>query len=104
MLARQVRENPGHRRSVQDLAEEAGLCRSQLTRRFIRAMGMSPEAFLIQARIDRARHLLSETQLSISAIADSLGYCDTYYFCRQFKLVTRRTPGQYRAGEGAAIT
>jgi len=98
MLARQVRENPSQRRSVQELAEEAGLSRSQLTRRFTRATGLSPEAFFIQARIDRGRHLLAETQLSLSAIAQSLGYCDTYYFCRQFKSITKQTPGQYRTG------
>jgi AraC-like DNA-binding protein len=98
MLGRRVRENPGQRRSVQELAEEAGLCRSQLTRRFIRATGLSPEAFLIQMRIDRARHLLTETQLPIAAVAQSLGYCDMYYFCRQFKAVTKRTPGRYRLG------
>jgi AraC-like DNA-binding protein len=96
MLVRRVREDPGQRRSVQEMADEAGISRSQLARRFIRATGLSPEAFLIQARVERARHLLSETQLPLAAIAQSLGYCDAYYFCRQFKSVTGQTPGRYR--------
>jgi transcriptional regulator GlxA family with amidase domain len=99
-LTREVRETPGQRRSVQELAEQAGLSRSQLTRRFTRATGLSPEAFLIHARIDRSRYLLRETPMPVAAIAQSLGYCDTFYFCRQFKAITHQTPSRFRAGRG----
>jgi AraC family transcriptional regulator, arabinose operon regulatory protein len=95
-VIQQVRQNSGFRRSVQQLADDANLSRSQLTRRFIRAVRMSPEAFLIQARVDRARFLLGETRMSMESVAESLGYCDMYYFYRQFKSVTGQTPGQFR--------
>ncbi|MCG3148832.1 MAG: HTH-type transcriptional activator RhaR [Verrucomicrobiae bacterium] len=91
-----VREDPGHRWTVTELAQRAGLSRSQFARRFAAATGLAPEPFLIQARIERAKQLLRETEMSIGQIADSLGYRDVFYFSRQYRQVTGQTASAFR--------
>lgn len=96
-----IEEEPGHRWTVTRLAQHAGLSRSQLTRRFKVDTGMSPERFLIQARIQRATRLLRETDMSIGQIADALGYCDVFHFSRQYRQATGQTASSQR--QAAAV-
>ena len=50
--------------------------------------------------VERAKLLLMNTRLSITAIAEMCGYDNPSYFIRSFKSVTDMTPGQYqRDGE-----
>ena len=91
-----IQEEPGRRWPVTELARRAGLSRSQFTRRFTHDTGLSPERFLIQARITRATRLLRETDMSIGQIADGLGYCDVFHFSRQYRYVTGQTASAQR--------
>ena len=91
-----VLEEPGRYWSVRALAKRTGLSRSQFARHLTTATGLSPEQFLISARIDRAKYLLRETDLTISQIADALGYRDVFYFSRQFARRAGTTASRYR--------
>ena len=91
-----VREDPGRYWSVSALAKLAGLSRSQFSRHLTTTIGLSPEQFLIQTRIDRAKHLLRETDMTIGQIADALGYRDAYYFSRQFARMAGMTASAFR--------
>jgi AraC-like DNA-binding protein len=57
---------------------------------------MNPEQFTIHARIHRAQRLLRETDLTVKAVGEALGYSDIYFFSRQFKQVAGRSPTEYR--------
>ncbi|HCD33774.1 MAG TPA: hypothetical protein DER01_15290 [Phycisphaerales bacterium] len=59
-------------------------------------MGISPQRHLMESRIHRARHLLIETDWSITRIAQVMGYNDVYFFSRQFKQITGQTPSSVR--------
>lgn len=48
------------------------------------------------ARLDRARHLLLHTDLTIEAISDQLGYSEPRGFHRAFRRWTGKCPGEYR--------
>jgi len=91
-----VRENPGADWTVPELAKRAGLSVAHAARRIRALTGLSPRAFVIRARIERARRLLEESSLSLEQVASSLGYTDVYFFHRQFKAVTGVTPGRWR--------
>jgi AraC-like DNA-binding protein len=91
-----VRENPGLAWTVPEMARRAGLSVSQTARRIRALTGQSPQAFVIRARIERARRLMEESTMSLKQIAGSLGYTDVYFFHRQFKSVAGMTPGQWR--------
>ncbi|MDR0901947.1 MAG: AraC family transcriptional regulator [Opitutaceae bacterium] len=87
--------------AVETLARRARLSRSQFTRRFAAATGMSPHRYLIRARIARARQMLGESGMSIGQIADALGYADVYFFSRQFKHHTGIAPSRARKNAAA---
>ncbi len=99
-----VKENPGQPWTVPELAAQAGLSVSQTARRVRELTGHSPREFVIRARIDRARRLMEESQLSLKQIAATLGYTDIYFFHRQFKAVVGLTPARWRErGGGDAL-
>jgi AraC family transcriptional regulator of arabinose operon len=91
-LTHAIGQDPSRRWSVADLAAQVRLSRAQFTRRFTAHTGMSPARFLIQARVDRAYQLLTETNMSVSQVASALGYPDLAYFSRQFARQTGRLP------------
>lgn len=95
-LTHAIRQDPSRRWSVAELAGRAGLSRAQFTRRFTAHTGLSPARFLIQARIDRATQLLTETNMSVSQVASTLGYTDIAYFSRQFTRQTGHSPRHAR--------
>lgn len=83
--------------SVDALAKEANLSRMHYSRCFARIAKMSPNQYMIQQRIERACLMLLETQWTVAAIADKIGYSDSFFFSRQFRRIKGQTPGQYRA-------
>jgi iron complex transport system substrate-binding protein len=67
-----------------------------LSRVFKRKYKCSPIEYLIQTRMNRAKFLLNETDVTVRDIADSVGYTDMYYFSRLFKKQTGVTPAQFK--------
>ncbi len=59
-------------------------------------MGRPPAQWRQLKRIERARRLLLESDRSLAGIAEELGYCDQYFFNRQFKRVTGISPARFR--------
>jgi AraC-like DNA-binding protein len=84
-VAREIRRRPGEVWEVGGMAREAGLSRAQFTRRFTAHTGRSPKAFVIETRLEVARQLILETQMSLGEVAADLGYSDLFFFSRQFK-------------------
>jgi len=89
-------DRPEYPWSVESLAADAGYSVAHFRTLFIRASGVSPQRYLLQRRMTAARTMLAETSLTISAIAETLGYRDVYFFSRQFRQLTGQTPTQYR--------
>jgi AraC-like DNA-binding protein len=81
----------------EQIAHEHGMALSTLRRRFHQATGGSLHEHRLLTRISRARAILTETDLPIKAISDSLGYQNVHYFNRQFKRFVGIPPGRYRS-------
>lgn len=82
--------------NLDDLAELSGYSPQHLNRVFNRVLGVTPLQHLARLRLERAGDLLLQTQLTIRAVAERVGYDDPYYFSRQFKAHFGRSPAQYR--------
>jgi len=87
-------ENPAQL-SLTLLAHETGLGRYQLIRAFRAATGLTPHAYLLNARVNRSRLLLNQG-LALAEVAYQLGFADQSHFQRVFKAHVGVTPGQYR--------
>lgn len=79
------------------LADELNMDYHYLSSQFSGAEGITIEKYVIQQRIERAKELLTYGQLSLSEIADQLGYSSVQHLSQQFKKVTGLTPSQYKA-------
>jgi AraC-like DNA-binding protein len=85
--------------STLDIDELAGLIRmspSHFTRSFRKTAGMTPHRFVIQCRVERARELLTATDLPLTEIALATGFSDQSHFSRRFQELTGFPPGAYR--------
>ncbi len=84
--------------SLDDLASLIKRSRSQLVRLFRAETDRTPYGYLLDRRIDHARHLLTTTDLRIHEIAEELGFADQYHFSAQFRKRTGLSPRQCRQG------
>ncbi len=96
-LANRIRLEPEKSWRVDRCAREVGLCRSQFTRLFQRLTANTPMRFIIKCRLQRAARLLLETRLSVSEIAETMGYRDVFYFSKHFRAEMGKPPTRYRA-------
>ncbi len=82
------------------LARELGVAYGAFRKGFARALGVPPARYRQLRRIDRAKSMLAEPGATLASVAARLGYCDVYFFCRQFRQVTGGTPGFWRRMHG----
>lgn len=87
--------------SVEQVAAQVGLSRSQLFRIFKSSLGVSVQAYILQFRLRKARALVCSTELNMTEIALSCGFQDTAYFTRCFKRQYGMAPLLYRTSDEA---
>ena len=97
-----IQYNYSHSIDISSIAASLGISRSHLYRVFIKHLGLSPNDYLTQYRINRACSLLRNSKLTISNIANSVGYDDPLYFSRVFKKVKGVSPSIYLKNADAA--
>lgn len=83
---------------LDDLAGVVGLSRFHFCTAFRLATGSTPHDCLVRLRIDRARQLLAEAQLSITDIGLAVGYDTPSSFAAAFRRLCGTTPSGYRRG------
>lgn len=81
---------------VEEMVKRSGLPERSFKRRFNKATGLSPIAYVQQLRVESAKRRLEATDDPIDEISWGVGYEDPAFFRRLFKRVTRITPGDYR--------
>ncbi|MEY8518516.1 AraC family transcriptional regulator [Lachnospiraceae bacterium 29-84] len=82
--------------TVEDIANYVGVSRSHLFRSFERILQKSPKEYLTSFRIKEARYLLEHSSLSITAIANSVGFDNGLYFSKTFHKAVGVPPREYR--------
>ena len=87
---------------VRRLARVSGVSEAHFARSFKEAFGFPPHRYLLTRRLERAKALLRDTNLSIIEIAFQTGWNSLGTFGRTFRDVTGESPGALRAREKAA--
>ncbi len=82
--------------SVARVAAHVGVSPRTLHRRFQASIGLTPQAYLTQVRVESAKHLLEQTSRSIEHIRTDVGFADPTSFRRAFKRLVGATPTEYR--------
>ncbi len=82
--------------TIAEIAAVAGLTQVQIDRRFRAGLGASPRSVYSKLRLDAAKRMTTQTDLSVTEIGLRVGYENTASFCRAFKRAFGKTPGQWR--------
>jgi AraC-like DNA-binding protein len=82
--------------SVGELADFCNLPQDTLSKRFIRASGISLKTYLTRLLLRKASQQLISTDLKVKEVSEKLEFSSEYYFCRFFKKHTGMTPNSYR--------
>lgn len=88
--------------TVEDIAAYVGLSRSHLFRSFEKVLKQSPKEYLSGFRIKQSCMLLTTSDLSITAIANSVGFDNNLYFSKAFRKAKGVSPKMYRVQHTSA--
>lgn len=78
------------------LAEMIQLSYYHLSRIFTSKTGFTIEKYFIRLRMEKAKELIAQDELSLAEIAMKLGYSSQQIFSTQFKKETGKTPSEYK--------
>jgi len=93
----------GNANSVRAAADASGLSERQLLRLFQEAFGMPPRRFQESLRLERARTLLRETDMTVLTIALAVGFAGGPELSRAFQRQYTESPTAYRARSQARV-
>ncbi|MBR1934095.1 MAG: AraC family transcriptional regulator [Prevotella sp.] len=91
-----IRESLESSLTIQQVAEELGVSYSNFRKLFKEFTGFSPATYQQDLRLQRAKELLSTTDMSIKEIAYQLNFESPDYFSAKFKIKTGRRPSELR--------
>ncbi|MDM7979133.1 MAG: AraC family transcriptional regulator [Rhizobium sp.] len=93
----------GRRLSVREMADVVGLSESWFATVFRQTTDMTPLQWQLSRRIDMARQMLSETEMSIAGISAQLGFSDQAHLTKVFRSITGETPAVWRRKQQHSI-
>lgn len=85
---------------VAGVAAHVGLNAQYFAVLFKKEVGLSPSRYIAQKKLEEARYLLHQTHMSITEVAEALGYCSPSHFIRAFKKQYGETPKRSLAVQG----
>jgi AraC-like DNA-binding protein len=85
------------RLTLTDLAGVACLSPYHFSRSFKQAVGVGPQRYVMQRRLERAKTLMRRTNQPLASIAQEAGFVDQSHLTSMFRRETGVTPGRYRA-------
>jgi transcriptional regulator GlxA family with amidase domain len=99
-----IAEHPDGDLTVPALARRAGMSLRHFTRVFAAETGVSPAAYVVEARLETARRLLESTGRNVEEVAAGAGFGTPEALRRAFARRLRLSPREYRARFGRPIT
>ncbi len=91
-----VRTHIAESLKISDIAKNFGYNEKYLSHRFAEITGVPLKQYVLNAKIDAANFMLTDTNKSISEIAAALGFSDSHNFARTYKKQTGLSPSEYR--------
>jgi AraC family transcriptional regulator, glycine betaine-responsive activator len=88
--------------SPADLAEEVGMSTRQLERLFRRYLNRSPKRYYMELRLQKARNLLMQTDMSVINVALACGFASPSHFSKCYRSHYNTTPYRERGTQGTS--
>lgn len=93
---REIQVNNEHFYTVDELAGICHLSKYYFCRIFVKATGLAPHRYLLLMKLDKARSMLSDTDMTVSEIALKLGFSNVTILRRAFRREYGMTPSEFR--------
>lgn len=90
--------------SPADLAEDVGMSTRQLERLFRRYLNRSPKRYYMELRLQKARNLLMQTDMSVINVALACGFASPSHFSKCYRAQYNTTPYRERGTQGTVAT
>lgn len=100
---RLLHEDPSHAWTVATLAENVGISRAALARRFTSKLGVAPMSYLTEWRLALAADFLRDPDLTLDAVARRVGYGGGFALSSAFKRVRGISPQAHRESGSATV-
>ena len=94
-----VHDHYGEAISLERAARAAGFAPKYFSGLFHKSEGKTFEKYLTDLRLERAKQLLTGTDLSATRIAELCGFRTPQYLCHVFRRTVGATPIEYRLGK-----
>ncbi len=91
-----IQENYAQAISLAEIAQSAGVSKSEAARCFETYLHQSPGRYLLSYRLEAAQAMLLHESYTIAEVAEKCGFGSSSYFCKIFKRELKITPLQYR--------
>ncbi len=91
-----IRDNYHGKIALREMADTVNLSPWWLCHLFKLHLGTSPERFLTQVRLEKAKHLLETSFLSVKEIMNEVGMSNASDFSRRFRALYGVTPAKWR--------
>ena len=82
--------------SIRRIAEDVGVSTRQLERIFVKHLNTSPKKFMLDLRLERARYLLLQTEMSVIDVAIATGFESPSHFARVYRTAFGMPPNRQR--------
>jgi AraC family transcriptional regulator len=92
-----IHDNLAEDLRLSELAEVAGLSQYRFSHNFKDTTGLAPHQYVIRERVERAKRMLRETDMTVLAVAYAVGCSNQSRFTLLFRRATGVTPSSYRA-------
>jgi AraC family transcriptional regulator len=99
-----INANLASKLTLAEIAKVACICNSHFSRAFKISHGVSPWAYIIMARVERATRMIRATREPLSQIASACGFADQAHLCRAFRRWVGVSPGTWRRAHLAVCT
>jgi AraC family transcriptional regulator len=91
-----IEENLGKKMGIPELATLVSLSNSHFSRAFKRSLGLSPMAYVVKRRVERAKLMMISTGEQLAEIALACGFTDQSHLNRSFRRMIGMSPGLWR--------
>ena len=91
-----IHTNLGCDLHLRELAEVADLSTFHFAKQFKRSTGCSPHQYVLQRRLERAKELLRNPQISLAEVSLRAGFADQSHLCNVFRRFVGLTPARFR--------
>jgi AraC family transcriptional regulator len=99
-----INANLASKLTLAEIAKVVCFCKSHFSRAFKISHGLSPWAYIIMARVERAKRMIRATREPLSQIASACGFADQAHLCRAFRRRVGVSPGIWRRAHLAVCT